>query len=417
MAWDSDVIEAVYTAPSGKKFSFQYDSKLSSETDLKTTTFTFPERDGALVVPLGVGGRRFSFTCFFYGKRSKREADEFEAGLKERGYGELQHPLYGIHKVVPTGTISRNDDVVSGVGVSSVGITFSETIIDTTTINSEVISTDAINEAAEEFEKKSAWEFSKDVSNATIKGAIWLSNMYREGISIATNVLENIAKTEKSIYTKYSTIESELLSSIDNILNVTESVAIQTIKLLRLPGQTALNIGAKIEGYAQIVKAISHSFKDNPFNVENAKNQWASTRLMLESLAVCAAGSIALDASKKGFKSREEAVTAANQVLAIYDSVIDFEEKNIKQDYFVETGEGFGLMRDIVSQSVQLVIQKSFSLPTRKIMVLGRARQIIELVYELYGNLDKLDEFIIDNNINYNELEVIPMGREVAYYV
>ena len=74
-------------------------------------------------------------------------------------------------------------------------------------------------------------------------------------------------------------------------------------------------------------------------------------------------------------------------------------------------------MRDVVSMSIQHIIECSFSLPNRKSIILGEDRQIIELVYELYGNLDKLDEFIIDNNLNYNEIEVIPMGREVAYYV
>ena len=74
-------------------------------------------------------------------------------------------------------------------------------------------------------------------------------------------------------------------------------------------------------------------------------------------------------------------------------------------------------MRDIVSASVNLIVNNSFSLPSRKVVLLGQDRQVIELIYELYGDMSKLDEFIIDNNLSYNELEVIPMGREVAYYV
>lgn len=417
MAWESDLIDAVYTAPSGKKFTFNYDSKLSSETDLKTATFTFPERDGALVVPLGIGGRRFSFTCFFYGKKSKKEAEEFEEGLKERGYGELQHPLYGTHKVVPTGVINRSDDVVSGVGVSSVSVTFAETLVDVSTINSEIVSTDEINLAADEFEKKSAWEFGKDIANATIKGATWAANMYKDGLGMATKALKGIAQAEKAINTKFSTIEFELFSSIDNLMGAAQNVAVQTIKLMRLPGQVSINVASKIEGYATAIKSITHNFKDNPFNVENAKNQWASTRLMLESLAVSVSGGIVYDATKGSFRSRNEAVEAASRVLELYDSINQYETKNIENNYFVETGEGFGLMRDVVSKSVQYVVDKSFSLPTKKTLVLTRDRQIVELLYELYGNLDRIDEFIIDNNINYNELEVIPMGREVAYYV
>lgn len=165
MAWDTDLVSAVYTAPSGKKFVFQYDPKLSSETDLKTATYTFPDKNGALVVPLGVGGKRFPFSCFFYGQNSKNEADDFEAGLKELGYGQLQHPLYGSFKVVPTGTINRSDDVVNGVGVSSVAVVFAETITDGKSIDSEVISSDNIDAASEAYEESASGSFSNELMN------------------------------------------------------------------------------------------------------------------------------------------------------------------------------------------------------------------------------------------------------------
>ena len=55
MAQITDLREACYTSPSGKKFYFEYDSKLSSETDLKTATFTFPDKDkGTKIVCLVV---------------------------------------------------------------------------------------------------------------------------------------------------------------------------------------------------------------------------------------------------------------------------------------------------------------------------------------------------------------------------
>jgi len=417
MAWDSDLVAAVYTAPSGKKFQFEYDSKLSSEVDLKTATFTFPERDGALVVPLGIGGRRFSFTCYFYGKDCADKADDFEEGLKERGYGELQHPIYGNHKVVPTGTINRTDDVVASVGVSSVAVTFSETIIVNSVVNSEVLETDAINEAADKFEKKSKLEFVKDIADNTIKGAIWVADMYKRGMATAIKGLKSVAQMEKSIYTKFSTIESELWSNIDNLINAAEDIAVQTVKLLRLPAQVATNTGAKVEAYSSVVNTLASNFKDNPFGLENAKNQWTSTRLMLESLVTGCSCGAALDSGRSNFKTRDEAVECANMILDMYDIVVAFEEKNIAKDYYVETGESFGAMRDVVAKAVSMIINNSFALPTRKTIILGKDRQIVELVYDLYGDLSKLDQFILDNKINYNELEIIPMGREVAYYV
>jgi hypothetical protein len=52
-------------------------------------------------------------------------------------------------------------------------------------------------------------------------------------------------------------------------------------------------------------------------------------------------------------------------------------------------------------------------------ITLNRDRNFIELCAELYGGVDNyyLDRFISENNLNIDELEIIPMGREVSYYV
>lgn len=419
MAQITDLREACYTSPSGKKFYFEYDSKLSSETDLKTATFTFPDKDGALVVPLGIGGRRFSFSCNFYGFNCLIKANEFEEGLKERGYGELVHPLYGVHKVVPTGSISHSDDVVSSINVSSVSVTFAETLIDVSVINSEIVSVDEIKSDVENFEKKSTLEYVKDFVSDRIQDAVWAANMFKKGLRIATDSLEKIARAEKNIAAKWENIQFELFDSVDSLVTAADDVAIQTVKLIRLPATTLITAGEKIEAYASAIREIISDFKNNPANITNAKNQWAATRLMLNSLVTAVAGGVAVtdSSSSVSFKSREEAVKAATDIAELYDEVIEYEEKNVDKDYFVETGEGYDSMRDVVSNSIQHIIDSSFSLPSRKSIILGEDRQVVELVYELYGNLNRLDEFIVDNNLNYNEIEVIPMGREVAYYV
>jgi len=59
----------------------------------------------------------------------------------------------------------------------------------------------------------------------------------------------------------------------------------------------------------------------------------------------------------------------------------------------------------------------SLSLPMRRTITLDQDRQIIELVCELYGSPDYIDKFISDNDLSADELEVLPMGREVTYHV
>ena len=55
MAWADEISEAVYTAPSGKRIVFNYESALSRSTPLKTAEHTVPDVDGAEVQSLGLG--------------------------------------------------------------------------------------------------------------------------------------------------------------------------------------------------------------------------------------------------------------------------------------------------------------------------------------------------------------------------
>jgi hypothetical protein len=53
----------------------------------------------------------------------------------------------------------------------------------------------------------------------------------------------------------------------------------------------------------------------------------------------------------------------------------------------------------------------------QKTITLDRDRQVIELCAELYGTTDYLDDFITSNNFNADEIELLPMGKKVSYYV
>jgi hypothetical protein len=55
----------------------------------------------------------------------------------------------------------------------------------------------------------------------------------------------------------------------------------------------------------------------------------------------------------------------------------------------------------------------------KRIIKLDRDRNIIELCAEIHGSVDNyfIDELLIENNLSIDDMEIIPMGREVSYYV
>jgi len=60
----------------------------------------------------------------------------------------------------------------------------------------------------------------------------------------------------------------------------------------------------------------------------------------------------------------------------------------------------------------------SFSLKQERSIVLDRARTIVDISAELYGEVDaQLDFLINSNNLSGSEILEVPKGREIVYYV
>lgn len=475
MAWDSEIKDATYTSPSGKEFVFQYGA-LSKTVDLKTATFTFPEKDGALVVPLGIGGQTFPMTCYFSGSDCFQQVAEFEAGLLEKGYGELQHPVYGVHKVVPTGSIKRSDDLVNGLNVTQLDVTFAETITDESVTSGAAVGADSINESLSQLEAVSAEEFVQGLSLSTVAETLDVQELLDEELTLVTDNLSAICQSYDaatqyiasageqfnslsssldgmisdgtSIFSAFEQLRDEIADNVAYIATRTTEVAHQFFNLVNLPARVMTDITTKVERYASLINSVVTQFTNNPFGINTLKNQYICTRAVITAAVASVASGVALlsgginvsssryntarnasrttressagsDSSSSIARpvSREDVVNTAVQLIQLYDTAVAYLDSKVSEDTVVDTGESFNAMRDVVVLSVKLLIEQSFSLETRKIIKLGRDRQIMELLAELYGNFDRMDEFIVDNHLTLDEIQLIPMGREVAYYV
>ncbi len=422
MTWQDRIKDAVYTAPSGRSFTFLYED-ISKDTDLKTSTFVFSGKSGAYIQSHGRAGRRFPFTCIFSGEDCMDEADAFEDALAEKGYGELQHPVYGVFKVVPTGTIKRRDNLVTGLNESIVETEFSETITDVDLPESEVAVDSVIQENLDTFEEVSAQEFADNFFFETAGEAIQGQNVVNAQVYLTSQSLVEIAKQEPSAYSKFQTILKSLENTIDNIFLEKLNAGRQILNLLKTPSRILVSAMVKIDGYQQLINQLIGQYSRDPVGVNNMRNQFASTRLNLFGALADLASGIALASlsSSRGrpavFSSREEAILAAETLELLLEQAKEFQDSKISKDIFVDTDGGYSELLSIVYGSVQIIINASFSLPTRKIIVLDRDRQLIELTAELYGDLDKIDDVILQNNLNADEIEILSMGTEITYYV
>lgn len=460
MAWAEDISEAVYTAPSGKRIVFGYDSSLSRSTPLKTAEHTFPDVDGAEIQSLGLGGKKFPMTAIFSGGECLSLADAFEAALCERGYGTLEHPIYGKHTVVPTGTIERTDDLVSALNESRVKITFSETLTESLPL-SKLAAEDALDAAMNRYENVASSSFLNLIVTGSVDDELQLQgvmttqdNSLFKGITKLCEKCSNI-KEKQSLLQRLNEFKLNVtswVSKVDTLASKAQEIATVVIKAARLPSEIAIEGMAKIEGYSSVVKDLLNNVIMDPVGVNAIKNQFAATSTMVGAMVASLSFGVAKGAKEGASASDEEnensetvvnygsagssgssAVGQSNagkilsrgDVFAIADAVAvqfevykDYIDGQVAKNAFVDTGESYEAVLETVIKSVQMLHEVAFDLPMARSIKLGKDRQLYELLCELYGKqgFDRADEFIMDNGLNADEIELIPMGREVRYY-
>ena len=460
MAWTDEISEAVYTAPSGKRIVFGYDSALSRSTPLKTAEHTFPDVDGAEIQSLGLGGKKFPMTAIFSGGECLSLADAFEAALCERGYGTLEHPIYGKHTVVPTGTIERTDDLVSALNESRVKITFSETLTESLPL-SKLAAEDALDADINKYDNVASSSFLDQIVTGTVDDELQLQGVMKtqdnslfKGITKLCEKCSNI-KEKQSLLQRLNEFKLNVtnwVSKVDTLASKAQEIATVVIKTARLPSEIAIGAMAKIEGYSSVIKDFLNNAKKDPVGANAIKNQYAATSTMVGAMVAALSFGVAKSAKEGASASYEEnenseiavnygsaessgssAVGQSNagkilsrgDVFAIADAVAvqfevykDYIDAQVAKDAFVDTGESYEAVLETVIKAVEMLHEVAFDLPMARTIKLGKDRQLYELLCELYGKqgFDRADEFIMDNGLNADEIELIPMGREVRYY-
>jgi prophage DNA circulation protein len=464
MAWQDKTLEAKYTSPSGREFPFHYE-KVSRETNLKTGIFEFPDRDGAHVQHQGAGAKSFPLVCIFSGPDCMDQADAFEESLFERDVAELKHPTYGIIKVIPTGNIKREDDLVNALNESRVTVTFTETITDEAP-PMDTVSADAIEAVFNDLLESSALDFAENISFDTVAEELSLQSALMTQAQLINDNMGALIAADAPALANFKTIFGEAKTGIKGFkstISTAKSAAVKienfvvkglnvarlNLNLMKVPSRIKVDIMEKIKGYSILATSIASQFKNDPYGKKNVANAFHSTSLVLTGCTACLATGAAFSmaqASAGGKKteinrtpaippafpsgdtippdpeaesvSREESIQVINNILSLLETTKSFQDAKIENDIIIDSNsETYLLLNSLVYSCVQLIMNVSLSLPMRRTITLDQDRQIIELVCELYGSVDYIDKFISDNDLNADELEVLPMGREVTYHV
>jgi len=209
---------------------------------------------------------------------------------------------------------------------------------------------------------------------------------------------------------------------------------------MRLPARLSTTLATKIAGYSALTAHLINQFRNDPFETRKIRNAFATATLGISGAvasiatgaAISTAEAAASQGNNAGTASREEAVETAASVLKMMDNLTAFSDTKIEtlnkssasiqaqstKDFYIDANAtSYIVLKELVHQSAQLIMNASFALPMQRTFTLDRDRQVIELCAELYGTVDYVDNFIISNNLSIDEIELLPAGTKVMHYV
>lgn len=405
MAWTDRVKEAAYISPSGERYTFEFEN-VSVARSKKTTPFEFPDVDGTYVQESGSTGRSFPFQCIFWGADYDRQADAFDAALFEVGTGKLEHPIYGTIDVVPTGTITRRDDLKTAANQAILEVTFMSTIglIYPSAQNdpaSELITT------VDDFNTTMAAEFEGNIDLDTAVKAATFKSTYESFLGQVEDGLASIAAVSDGVSAEFNAINASINRGLNVLIDQPLALAFQTMQLIQAPARAFGSISAKLAAYRNLATSLV------------SKKSATPTAFYTADLftATYATGAI-LSTVNTQFDTRVAAIQSAAAILELFDEISAWKDSNLTELNIIDTGSAYQQLQKAVALTAGFLVEVSFTLKQERKIVLDRARTIVDLTAELYGAIDdNLDFLINSNDLSGSEILELPKGREVVYYV
>lgn len=406
MAWNDRLREAAYTSPSGARIAFDYES-VQKSVSKKTTGFNFPDANGTYVQDLGHTGRRYPLRVIFWGGDYDIQANAFEEILLEIGTGKLEHPIYGVVDVVPFGDITRRDDLVTAANQAILEVTFWETI-GIVYPTSQRDPGSAVLLSVSEYNSAAAETFKRDTKLTGAVSKETFKNKYSALLNSAKSSLQSIANAQADTKKQFDTVAKSIEQGLSILVDTPITLAAQTNTLLQTPARAATSVSDRLDTYGGLITALVGRGNDLSSNDFHTEDLYVSTYVT---------GSI-LSAVNNQFETKVEAVEAADTILTQMEAVTAWRDTNFESLNEIDTGETYQQLLDAVSLAAGFLVQISFSLKQERRIVLDRSRTIIDLVAEIYGEVDEQLDFLINtNNLSGSEILELPRGREIVYYI
>jgi prophage DNA circulation protein len=419
MTWLDRIAQAAYTSPGGTRMSFGY-TDVSVEVDKRTAAFEFPGVDGAYIQDNGHGERRFPMTCIFSGPNCDVEAKAFSDLLLERGPGRLDHPLYGRHDVVPFGTVTRRDDLVSAANQTILEVVFWSTL-GAVYPSSRVSPKFEVSEAVRLAKPALSGGFARAMNLSTEARRANARLTVQDGLRNIQSALRAAANATESVSREFRDLQAQINFGIDVLIGQPLLLAEQLLNLTTLPARALAGIVSRLEGYRDLLDRMIGSSSSSPGDTATLERIVVRLSNDFHTADLIASGALLGSVSsvlENTFTAKPAALEAAEAILAQAGSATAWRDGRYDDLEQIDTGEGYQAVQETVALAVGYLVEISFTLVPERAIVLDRPRGLVELCGQLYQSVadERLDFLINTNRLTGSEILELPRGRRVVYY-
>lgn len=396
-----------YTSPSGQEFVLLFD-ELERTGGKKAPVTEFPGQDQGAVQDLGEETGSFPVTCYVAGANYDQEADRFWDALSETGAAVLQHPRWGNRSVVPS-TRSQKERFIADARVAVFTVVFLIASAEQFEYPGAVVETAALtqNRAEAAFISIST-TVPEEVTDPGLINQMraWIS----QTVSTVVGAFATVAGLTDAVRGEINQTASDIINAADSLASAPAQLMTAMIRLYRLPTRVETSVRAKVTGYT----ALYDTLRATATGTSRGGNPTFGALLSGNLFAVAAAK---VEATTTGeIPTREQAAEIVDALSTTAEKIRKDTESLEATDQIVASWEMIRDAEAAIASAAEGVVSRALNLPGEQSLVLDRDVNPVQLAYELYGDLNSLDEFIRYNALGGDDLIMLPRGRTVRWY-
>jgi len=416
-----------FKSPEGSEFKAKWRGSPRTVSK-KLGIFSYPKVKGDVVEDMEVFSNRFRLTFYFDGDNNDKTAAAFFYAIKESGTWEINHPVHGFFELQPI-SVEEIDNPVESGNITEISSEWIEPIDPDTEQTARELAgivdglgddlglgalqafVDAVNTASETLEKTLSLT------------AMAIENGSEKALSPLTAVNDLIYNTQLATQ-----------RSLQRIYNATvldsQALGAQMQDLLRNPSLAISDIDARLSYYDDMQDEL---FDTLPGGLNSQIPTTAPANQKKNSTLTCELGLNAVTQARSQIaitgplKTRAHAVGIAEEILDRFNAIhikleevqTDLSDQLIENQYFANGA--YGLASNLVGQTVRYLLLAAFDLKVERKFTLDRPRAPIEIAVTEYGDLGSIDDiydlFIESNDLQGDDLLLLPAGRQVVIYV